>query len=148
MKNQLTDNCGEVADTVKIYKSSGFGIEIFGIENYGQNSSNEHAIIESHDLGVRVIIVKSFAKIYETNLKKQGMLALTFVNPSDYDLIQEDDRVSILGLADFNPGQPLMLEAHHSDGSKDVFPLHHTYNEAQIQWLKAGSALNEIKANQ
>ena len=148
VKNQLTDSCGEVADTTKIYKTAGFGIVVFGIENYGQNSSNESAIIESHDLDVRAVIVKSFARIHETNLKKQGMLALTFVNPSDYDLIQEDDRVSILGLADFTPGQPLMLEALHSDGSKDVFPVHHTYNEAQIQWFKAGSALNEIRANQ
>jgi len=148
VKNQLTDSCGEVADTTKIYKTAGFGIVVFGIENYGQNSSNESAIIESHDLGVRAVIVKSFARIHETNLKKQGMLALTFVNPSDYDLIQEEDRVSILGLADFTPGQPLMLEALHSDGSKDVFPVHHTYNEAQIQWFKAGSALNEIRANQ
>ena len=148
VKNQLTDSCGEVADTTKIYKTAGFGIVVFGIENYGQNSSNESAIIESHDLGVRAVIVKSFTRIHETNLKKQGMLALTFVNPSDYDLIQEDDRVSILGLADFTPGQPLMLEALHSDGSKDVFPVHHTYNEAQIQWFKAGSALNEIRANQ
>tara|TARA_B100000925_G_C21816391_1_gene390995 strand:+ start:120 stop:596 length:477 start_codon:yes stop_codon:yes gene_type:complete len=148
VKNQLTDSCGEVADTAKIYKTAGFGIVVFGIENYGQNSSNESAIIESHDLGVRAVIVKSFTRIHETNLKKQGMLALTFVNPSDYDLIQEEDRVSILGLADFTPGQPLMLEALHSDGSKDVFPVHHTYNEAQIQWFKAGSALNEIRANQ
>ena len=148
VKNQLTDSCGEVADTTKIYKTAGFGIVVFGIENYGQNLSNESAIIESHDLGVRAVIVKSFTRIHETNLKKQGMLALTFVNPSDYDLIQEDDRVSILSLADFTPGQPLMLEALHSDGSKDVFPVHHTYNEAQIQWFKAGSALNEIRANQ
>ena len=148
MKNQLTDNCGEVADNVKIYKSSGFGIEIFGIENYGQNSSNEHAIIELHDLSVRAVIVKSFARIHETNLKKEGILALTFVNPLDYDLIREGDRVSIHGLADFTSEQPLMLEALHDDGSKDVFPVHHTYNEAQIQFYKSGSALNEIRANQ
>tara|TARA_Y100000385_G_C12883174_1_gene546664 strand:- start:297 stop:743 length:447 start_codon:yes stop_codon:yes gene_type:complete len=148
VKNKLTDSCGKVTDTSKMYEAAGFGSIVFGNKNYGENSSNEHAIKESHDLGVRAVIVKSFAKIYEINLKKQGMLALTFINPSDYDLIQEDDRVSILGLADFTPGQPLMLEALHSNGSKDVFPVHHTYNGAQIQMFKAGSSLKEISANQ
>lgn len=148
VKNQLTGSYGEVPATARAYKAAGIGSVVFGDENYGEGSSREHAAMEPRHLGVRAVIVKSFARIHETNLKKQGMLALTFVNPSDYDLIQEDDRVSILGLADFTPGQPLMLEALHSDGSKDVFPVHHTYNEAQIQWFKAGSALNEIRANQ
>ena len=148
VKNQLTGSYGEVPATARAYKAAGIGSVVFGDENYGEGSSREHAAMEPRHLGVRAVIVKSFARIHETNLKKQGMLALTFVNPSDYDLIQEDDRVSIVGLADFTPGQPLMLEAQHSDGSKDVFPVHHTYNEAQIQWFKAGSALNEIRANQ
>ena len=148
VKNQLTGSYGEVPATARAYKAAGIGSVVFGDENYGEGSSREHAAMEPRHLGVRAVIVKSFARIHETNLKKQGMLALTFVNPSDYDLIQEDDRVSILGLGSFTPGEPLMLEALHSDGSKDVFPVHHTYNEAQIQWFKAGRALNEIRANQ
>ena len=142
------DENNNIKESFVLNNNSYSGKILVAGKNFGSGSSREHAAMEPRHLGVRAVIVKSFARIHETNLKKQGMLALTFVNPSDYDLIQEDDRISIIGLADFTPGQPLMLEALHSDGSKDVFPVHHTYNEAQIQWFKAGSALNEIRANQ
>ncbi|MCW8804302.1 MAG: aconitate hydratase, partial [Ignavibacteriaceae bacterium] len=115
-----------------------------GDENYGEGSSREHAAMEPRFLGGKAIIVKSFARIHETNLKKQGMLPLTFANPSDYDKIQEDDRVSIIGLSKLSPGEKVKMIVKHKDGSEDEIMLNHTMNSAQIEWFKAGSALNLI----
>ena len=116
-----------------------------GDENYGEGSSREHAAMEPRFLGVRAILVKSFARIHETNLKKQGMLALTFADKADYDKIQEDDTIDIIGLTSFTPGTPLTLVFTHADGSKDTIMANHTYNEQQIEWFKAGAALNIIR---
>jgi aconitate hydratase len=116
-----------------------------GDENYGEGSSREHAAMEPRFLGVRAIIVRSFARIHETNLKKQGMLALTFANKEDYDKILEDDKFDITGLTTFAPGKPLTLVIHHKDGKEDSITLNHTYNQAQIEWFKAGSALNLLR---
>lgn len=146
VKNQLTGEYGEVPATQRQYKAEGIGTVVVGDENYGEGSSREHAAMEPRFLGVRAILVKSFARIHETNLKKQGMLALTFANPADYDKVQEDDTIDILGLESFAPGDPLKVVLHHADGSKDEFEVNHTYNEGQIEWFKAGSALNLIKA--
>ncbi|RPA66540.1 aconitate hydratase [Cyclobacteriaceae bacterium YHN15] len=146
VKNQLTATYGEVPAVQRQYKLHGVGSIVVGDENYGEGSSREHAAMEPRFLGVRAILVKSFARIHETNLKKQGMLALTFDNPSDYDLIQEDDSIDILGLTSFKPGQPLTVVLNHADGSKHEIQVNHTYNEGQIEWFKAGSALNLIKA--
>src|SRR5690606_24093818 len=145
VKNTLDGSYGAVPDVQRAYKKAGIGTVVVGDENYGEGSSREHAAMEPRHLGVRVIVVKSFARIHETNLKKQGMLALTFENKDDYDLIQEDDRFDILGLTDFKPGQPLTMVAHHADGSSDRITLLHTYNEQQIEWFKAGGALNVIR---
>ncbi len=142
VKNQLTGEYGAVPATARAYKAAGQGWLVVGDENYGEGSSREHAAMEPRFLGGRAIIVKSFARIHETNLKKQGMLPLTFANPADYDKIQEDDRLSILGLTTFTPGVPLTLVAKHKDGSEDRIALNHTFNEGQIEWFKAGSALN------
>ncbi len=142
VKNALTGEYGEVPATARAYKAAGKGWVVIGDENYGEGSSREHAAMEPRFLGGRAIIVKSFARIHETNLKKQGMLPLTFANPSDYDKIQEDDRISLLGLTTFAPGVPLTMVAKHKDGSEDRITLNHTYNEQQIAWFKAGSALN------
>ena len=127
---------------MRAYKAAGQGWVVIGDENYGEGSSREHAAMEPRFLGGRAIIVKSFARIHETNLKKQGMLPLTFANPGDYDKIQEDDRISILGLTTFQPGLPLTMLAKHKDGAEDRITLNHTFNEGQIAWFKAGSALN------
>jgi len=148
VKNQLTGEYGEVPATQRAYKAAGIGSIVVGDENYGEGSSREHAAMEPRHLGVRAILVKSFARIHETNLKKQGMLALTFANPADYDKIQEDDTFDILGLTTFSPGKPLTVVAHHKDGSKDEIMANHTYNEVQIGWFKAGSALNLIAQGQ
>lgn len=148
VKNQLTGEYGEVPATQRAYKAAGIGSIVVGDENYGEGSSREHAAMEPRHLGVRAILVKSFARIHETNLKKQGMLALTFANPADYDKIQEDDTFDILGLTTFAPGKPLTVVAHHADGSKDEITVNHTYNDAQISWFKAGSALNLIAQGQ
>ncbi|MCR9013980.1 aconitate hydratase [Aquiflexum gelatinilyticum] len=145
VKNQLTGEHGEVPAVQRHYKKHGIGSIVVGDENYGEGSSREHAAMEPRFLGVRAILVKSFARIHETNLKKQGMLALTFANPSDYDLIQEDDAIDIVGLADFQPGVPLTVVLNHSDGTKNEIEVNHTYNEGQIGWFVAGSALNLIK---
>lgn len=147
VKNQLGGGYGEVPAVQRQYKAHGIGSIVVGDENYGEGSSREHAAMEPRFLGVRAILVKSFARIHETNLKKQGMLALTFANPADYDLIQEDDSIDILGLTDFTPGNPLTVVLHHADGSKNEIKVNHTYNEGQIGWFKAGSALNLIKAS-
>ena len=126
-------------------KSMGIGSIVIGDENYGEGSSREHAAMEPRHLGVRAVLVKSFARIHETNLKKQGMLALTFTNKADYDLIEEDDQIDILGLTTFAPGQPLQVRLRHADGDTDLITVNHTYNEGQIGWFRAGSALNLIK---
>lgn len=146
VKNQLTGAYGEVPATQRAYKAAGIGSIVVGDENYGEGSSREHAAMEPRFLGVRAILVKSFARIHETNLKKQGMLALTFANPTDYDLIQENDSIDILGLSSFAPSKPLQIVLHHQDGSSHSILANHTYNEGQIEWFKAGSALNLIKA--
>ncbi|HSF56202.1 MAG TPA: aconitate hydratase [Algoriphagus sp.] len=146
VKNQLTGEYGEVPATQRNYKQHGIGSIVVGDENYGEGSSREHAAMEPRFLGVRAILVKSFARIHETNLKKQGMLALTFANPADYDLIQEDDSIDILGLTTFAPGIPLQIVLNHKDGSSHTIAANHTYNEGQIEWFKAGAALNLIKA--
>lgn len=145
VKNQLTGEYGPVPATQRAYKAKGIGSIVVGDENYGEGSSREHAAMEPRHLGVRAILVKSFARIHETNLKKQGMLALTFNDKNDYDKIQEDDTIDIEGLTHFAPGQPLTIVLHHSDGSIDRISVNHTYNQQQIEWFKAGGALNIIR---
>jgi aconitate hydratase len=134
-----------VPQSARTYKGMGIGTVVIGDENYGEGSSREHAAMEPRHLGVRAVIVKSFARIHETNLKKQGMLGLTFANKADYDLIEEGDLIDILGLTDFQEGKPLQARLHHADGDTDLITLNHTYNEGQIEWFKAGSALNLIR---
>lgn len=146
VKNQLTGIYDEVPKVQRAYKAAGFGSIVVGDENYGEGSSREHAAMEPRHLGVRAIIVKSFARIHETNLKKQGMLALTFSNAADYDKIREDDTLDITGLTNFSPGMPLKLVIHHADGNLEETTLNHSYNEAQIEWFKAGGALNLIRS--
>lgn len=148
VKNQLTGAYGPVPATQRAYKASGIGSIVVGDENYGEGSSREHAAMEPRHLGVRAVLVKSFARIHETNLKKQGMLALTFVNKEDYERILEDDRIDIVGLTEFAPDQPLTLVLHHADGSKEEIFANHSYNEQQIGWFKAGGALNIIRQGQ
>jgi len=145
VKNQISGEYGEVPAVQRAYKAAGRGSVVVGDENYGEGSSREHAAMEPRHLGVRVILVKSFARIHETNLKKQGMLALTFAKPGDYDLVREDDRIDILGLTTFRPGEPLRIVLKHSDGSRDEIQVNHTYNEQQIEWFRAGAALNLIR---
>jgi aconitate hydratase len=143
--NQLTGTNAEVPATARAYKAAGVPSIVVGDHNYGEGSSREHAAMEPRHLGVRAVIVKSFARIHETNLKKQGMLGLTFANENDYDKIKEDDTFNFLDLDQFSEGKPLTLEVVHADGSNDQIVLNHTYNEAQIDWFRAGSALNLIK---
>jgi aconitate hydratase len=145
VKNQLTGEYGGVPATQRQYKAKGIGTVVVGDENYGEGSSREHAAMEPRHLGVRAILVKSFARIHETNLKKQGMLALTFDNRDDYEKIQEDDLFDIVGLTDFAPGKSLTVVLNHSNGTTDKIKVNHTYNEQQIEWFKAGSALNLIR---
>ncbi len=145
VKNQITGKYGPVPDSARTYKKDGVFSIVIGDHNYGEGSSREHAAMEPRHLGVAAVIVKSFARIHETNLKKQGMLGLTFAKESDYDLIQEDDTFNFLDLNEFAPGKQLTLEVVHSNGSKDVIKLNHTYNKNQIEWYKEGSALNLIK---
>ena len=145
VKNQLTNDYGPVPATQRAYKAAGIGTVVVGDENYGEGSSREHAAMEPRHLGVRAIIVRSFARIHETNLKKQGMLALTFAKKEDYDKVQEDDVIDITGLTGFAPGRPLKMILNHSDGTKDEVVLQHTYNQPQIEWFKAGGALNVIR---
>ncbi len=144
VKNQLTREYGEVPAVQRAYKAAGIPTIVVGDHNYGEGSSREHAAMEPRHLGVCAVIVKSFARIHETNLKKQGMLALTFVNEADYDKIGEDDLFHFIDLTAFTPGKPLQLEVVHPDGNKEVIALNHTYNEQQIDWFRAGSALNLI----
>jgi len=145
VKNQLSSLYMTVPDAARSYKAAGIGSIVIGDENYGEGSSREHAAMEPRHLGVKAVLVKSFARIHETNLKKQGMLAITFANKADYDLIREGDRIDILGLTDFKPGKQLNLVLHHEDGSTGSFGVNHTYNQSQIEWFKAGSALNLIR---
>jgi aconitate hydratase len=134
-----------VPESGRRYKAAGVGTIVFGEENYGEGSSREHAAMEPRYLGVKAVVVKSFARIHETNLKKQGMLALTFANPADYDKIRQDDNIDLLGFDDMTPGKNMTILLHHSDGTSESFEVTHTYNEAQIEWVKAGSALNKIR---
>jgi aconitate hydratase len=147
VKNQLTGEYGPVPATQRDYKAAGIGSIVVGDDNYGEGSSREHAAMEPRHLGVRAVLVKSFARIHETNLKKQGMLGLTFVDPADYNKIQEDDTIDIIGLESFTPGKPLQIVLHHADGSQESFEVNHTYNAQQIEWFKAGGALNIIRRN-
>ncbi|GLB50492.1 aconitate hydratase [Neptunitalea lumnitzerae] len=146
VKSQITGEYGPVPATQRAYKAEGIKTIVVGDHNYGEGSSREHAAMEPRHLGVAAVLVKSFARIHETNLKKQGMLGLTFANENDYDLIQEDDTFNFLDLNEFAPDKPLTIEVVHADGSKDVIKANHTYNENQIKWYKAGSALNLIAA--
>jgi len=143
--NQLTKEVGEVPAVQRAYKAAGVPSIVVGDHNYGEGSSREHAAMEPRHLGVRAVIVKSFARIHETNLKKQGMLALTFSNENDYEKILEDDTFNFVNLVDFEPSKPLTLEIVHASGMKETISLNHSYNESQIEWFKAGSALNLIK---
>ncbi|KAL7042658.1 hypothetical protein ACKWTF_001237 [Chironomus riparius] len=145
IKNQVTGEWGGVPDTARHYKSKGIRWVAVGDENYGEGSSREHAALEPRHLGGRAIIVKSFARIHETNLKKQGVLPLTFANPADYDKIQPTDKISILGLKSFAPGKQLTAEIKHADGKTEKIQLNHSFNDLQITWFKAGSALNRMK---
>ncbi len=146
--NQITGSIDTVPDAARTYRDAGPGSIIVGDENYGEGSSREHAAMEPRFLGAKVVLVKSFARIHETNLKKQGMLAITFVDKADYDKIREDDRISVKGLKSFAAGKPLTVELQHKDGSRDEFLVNHTYNENQLEWFRAGSALNLIKMKQ
>ena len=143
--NPYTNTYEGVPKVARAIKASGDFSIVFGEDNYGEGSSREHAAMEPRHLGVRAVVVKSFARIHETNLKKQGMLGLTFVDPADYEKIQETDTIDILGLDEFTAGVPLKIKLNHADGSSDVFEVNHTYNKTQIDWFKAGSALNLIK---
>ena len=145
VKNQLTGQYGGVPEVQRQYKQAGIETVVVGDHNYGEGSSREHAAMEPRFLGVKVVIVKSFARIHETNLKKQGMLGITFDNESDYDLIKEDDTFNFIDLKDFAPGRQLTIEVVHTDGSKDLIKANHSYNAQQIEWFKEGSALNLIK---
>jgi aconitate hydratase len=142
VKNQLTGEYGPVPATQRAYKAAGIPTIVVGDHNYGEGSSREHAAMQPRHLGIRVILVKSFARIHETNLKKQGMLGVTFSIEADYDLIREDDTIDIVDLTEFSPDRQLTLVLNHKDGTKDTIKVNHTYNAGQILWFKAGSALN------
>jgi len=146
VKNQIDGSYGEVPAVQRQYKAAGIPSIVVGDHNYGEGSSREHAAMEPRHLGVKAVLVKSFARIHETNLKKQGMLGLTFANEADYDKIQEDDTINFLDLTEFAPEKPLTLEFVHADGTKDIILANHSYNDSQIEWFKAGSALNLIAA--
>jgi len=147
VKNQFTGEWGAVPKTAAEYRDQGIKWVVVGDSNYGEGSSREHAALEPRFLGGLAIIVRSFARIHETNLKKQGMLALTFVDPADYEKITPDDKVTIKGLESFAPGKNLTLVAKHPDGKSDEIELAHSFNEGQIGWFKAGSALNLMAKN-
>lgn len=147
VKNELNGKYESVPGVQRAYKAQGIGSIVVGDENYGEGSSREHAAMEPRHLGVRAVLVKSFARIHETNLKKQGMLALTFADKADYDKIREDDTFDIIGLTSFAPNTPLSLVIHHADGTREEIKVNHTYNKQQIEWFKAGGALNIIRAS-
>jgi len=146
VKNQENGDYIPVPDAARYYKANGPGSVVVGDENYGEGSSREHAAMEPRNLGVKVVLVKSFARIHETNLKKQGMLALTFADKADYNQVLEDDRIDVIGLENFRPGKQLNVTLHHHDGTSHTFPVNHSYNKNQIKWFKAGSALNLIRS--
>ena len=145
VNNQLTGEYLPVPDAARAYKAAGLDSLVVGDENYGEGSSREHAAMEPRHLGVKAVLVKSFARIHETNLKKQGMLALTFADKADYDRIREDDQIDITGLTTFSPDKQLTIKLHHSDGTNESFSVNHSYNQSQIDWFLAGSALNQIR---
>jgi aconitate hydratase len=145
VKSQITGEYAAVPATQRAYKVKDIGTVVVGGENYGEGSSREHAAMEPRHLGVKAVVVKSFARIHETNLKKQGMLGLTFVNSEDYDKVLENDTIAITGLTSFAPGKNLIMTLKHKDGTTDSFEVAHTYNKEQIVWFKEGSALNLIK---
>lgn len=145
VQNQITGEWGGVPQTAIAYREKGIKWVVIGDHNYGEGSSREHAALEPRYLGGLAIIVRSFARIHETNLKKQGMLALTFANPEDYDKVQPTDKVTIVGLDSFAPGKNLTLRLKHKDGSTEDISLAHSFNEGQIEWFKAGSALNLVR---
>jgi len=145
VKNQLTGVYDEVPKVQRAYKAAGVPTIVVGDQNYGEGSSREHAAMQPRHLGVRAILVKSFARIHETNLKKQGMLALTFAHDADYDKIQENDIINFTDLTSFAPELPLHLELVHENGGKETIAVNHTYNAQQIEWFKAGGALNLIR---
>jgi aconitate hydratase len=145
VKSQITGEYAEVPATARSYKAKGIGSIVAGDENYGEGSSREHAAMEPRHMGVKVVLVRSFARIHETNLKKQGMLALTFLNKNDYEKILEDDLIDIIGLKDLAPGKNLQIILRHSDSTTEKFDAGHSYNENQLEWFKAGSALNLIR---
>ena len=145
--NPLTGSYDKVSAVAKAYKAAGLGSIVVAQENYGEGSSREHAAMEPRFLNVKVVLAQSFARIHETNLKKQGMLALTFAHKDDWNKVREDDTISILGLKEFAPGRPLTVALHHADGTSETFEANHTYNALQIEWFKAGSALNLISKN-
>jgi aconitate hydratase len=142
--NQLSGAYEAVSAVAKQYKAKGISSVVVAGENYGEGSSREHAAMEPRFLNVKVILAKSFARIHETNLKKQGMLALTFADKGDYDKVREDDRITIAGIDRFRPGEQLTAVFRHADGTEDSFAVNHTYNELQINWYRAGSALNYL----
>merc|ERR1712071_424685 len=142
---QVTGEFGAVPETARFYKAQGINWVVVGDENYGEGSSREHAALEPRHLGGRAVIVKSFARIHETNLKKQGMLPLTFTDTADYDKIQPSDKITINGLDSFAPGLDLTATLKHADGSTENIVLNHTFNANQIEWFKSGSALNRMK---
>jgi aconitate hydratase len=148
VKNLLTGEVGEVPAVQRAYKAAGVPTLVVGDSNYGEGSSREHAAMQPRHLGVRAVLVKSFARIHETNLKKQGMLALTFLHEADYDKFREDDFVDFVDLSAFAPGVPLTLVLRHADGTTDTLSVAHTYNAQQISWFRAGSALNLIQEQQ
>ena len=148
VKNYFTGEYKVVHEVAREYKAKNIGWVVIGDENYGEGSSREHAAMEPRFLGGKAIIVKSFARIHETNLKKQGMLPLTFANPADYDKIKEDDLVSLIGLKNLTEGNQLTLVVKHKDGTTEEIKLNHTFNKNQIEWFKAGSALNLIAKKQ
>jgi len=148
VKNQLTGVYGPVPEVQRDYKKNGIPTIVVGDENYGEGSSREHAAMEPRHLGVRAVLVKSFARIHETNLKKQGVLALTFINKLDYDKILEDDTFAFMDLAEFQHGKIIKIKIIHNDESVDIVKVNHTYNKAQIAWFRAGSALNLIRESQ
>merc|ERR1711988_1548002 len=145
VKNQETGVYDQVPEVAKQYRDNGIKWVVVGDENYGEGSSREHAALEPRFLGGSAIIVKSFARIHETNLKKQGMLPLTFSDVADYDKIRPNDKVTLNDLVSFAPGRPVVATFKHSDGTQDDITLNHTFNEQQITWFKAGSALNRMK---
>jgi aconitate hydratase len=146
VKNLETGEYGEVPAVARDYKARGLRWVVVGDENYGEGSSREHAAMEPRHLGCAAVLVRSFARIHETNLKKQGILPLTFADPADYGKVREDDRIAIRGLTTLSPGSTLTVELSHADGAVDAFPVRHTLTQEQIEWFRAGSALNRIKA--